>query len=262
MDLDRVAWIHGAQQPSSEKARQLTVQAGALSSALEHGVPEQMFSTEDEPVEAVSAVKAFGIANSEGQRIYRITQANQVEVLPSIHHDQNTMDEIKAALAAGKEVTTHTDPVSVPGWQGAGYVILDPETGAGAWKIGGGANGGILTLIEEISKAIIWSIATFVGIFKPFIETFSTAAAGLAFFISVLATVFNSSLNAAQKVADIAISLMSAIAVVKISAAIFSSALLFSAPLAAIGLMAVAILVVALLTIFGSSRFCVGRCNG
>jgi hypothetical protein len=24
----------------------------------------------------------------------------------------------------------------------AGYVILDPETGAGAWKIAGGANGG------------------------------------------------------------------------------------------------------------------------
>jgi hypothetical protein len=32
----------------------------------------------------------------------------------------------------------------VPGWTGAGYIILDPATGAGAWKITGGANGGSL----------------------------------------------------------------------------------------------------------------------
>lgn len=65
-------------------------------------------------------------------------------MLPSIHHNPETMDEIRAAIAAGKEVTTHTNPISVPGWQGAGYVILDPEVGDGAWKIGGGANGGFV----------------------------------------------------------------------------------------------------------------------
>lgn len=42
----------------------------------------------------------------------------------------------------GKEVIVHTDPINVPGWKGAGYIITDPETGAGAWKIGGGGNGG------------------------------------------------------------------------------------------------------------------------
>jgi hypothetical protein len=54
------------------------------------------------------------------------------------------MAEIRAALAVGKEVVTHTAAVSVPGWTGAGYVILDPQTGVGAWKIGGGNNGGWL----------------------------------------------------------------------------------------------------------------------
>jgi len=144
MDLDRIAWTNGLEDPTPEKRRQLNVQLGALSSGLEHGVPEQMFSTPEQPAEAVSAVKALSIANQQGQRIYRITQANQAEVLPKINHNPDTMDEIRAAVAAGKEATTHTDPIAVPGWEGAGYVILDPEVGDGAWRIGGGANGGFV----------------------------------------------------------------------------------------------------------------------
>ena len=41
--------------------------------------------------------------------------------LPNIHHDVDTMNEIRNALNAGKEVITRTDAVSVPGWSGAGY---------------------------------------------------------------------------------------------------------------------------------------------
>ena len=54
------------------------------------------------------------------------------------------MAEIRAALAVGKTVITHTDPVSVPGWSGAGYIILDPDTGEGAYRIGGGLDGAFL----------------------------------------------------------------------------------------------------------------------
>ncbi len=50
------------------------------------------------------------------------------------------MTEIRTALAAGLEVITHIDAVSVPGWSGVGYIILDPATGSGAFKIGGGRN--------------------------------------------------------------------------------------------------------------------------
>lgn len=64
--------------------------------------------------------------------------------LCNIHHHLDTMAEIKNALYAGKEVITHTDAVSVPGWSGAGYIITDPDTGAGAYKISGGGNGSFL----------------------------------------------------------------------------------------------------------------------
>jgi hypothetical protein len=57
--------------------------------------------------------------------------ACEASVLPFIHQSSIAMDEIESALASGRTEVAHTDPVSVPGWTGVGYVILDPDTGAG-----------------------------------------------------------------------------------------------------------------------------------
>jgi hypothetical protein len=103
-----------------------TLQIGMLSSALEHAVPEQMFADPDDslnPPDSISAVKALSKASAAGQRIYHLTQANQASTLPNIHHDSQTIDEIRATLSVGKEVMTHTDAVTVPGWSGAGYIL-------------------------------------------------------------------------------------------------------------------------------------------
>jgi hypothetical protein len=136
-----------------EKKKQFTTQVGVISSTLEHATPEQMFATDDpdaEQPDAISAVKALQIASAEGQRVYQITQENMSIALANINHDQETMDEIEASLNAGKEVITHTDAVSVPGWSGAGYIIIDPDTGAGAYKISGGTNGAFLLFLGAL----------------------------------------------------------------------------------------------------------------
>ncbi|MBI3546323.1 MAG: hypothetical protein HY081_06980 [Gammaproteobacteria bacterium] len=122
--------------------RHFQLQTGILSSVLEYAVPEQMFSTPTQRVEGISAVKALQIAASQGQRLYHITSANQAQALPNLHLDGLAMTEITQALATGKEVFAHTDRISVPGWTGEGYILFDPDTGAGAYKITGGANGG------------------------------------------------------------------------------------------------------------------------
>jgi hypothetical protein len=44
------------------------------------------------------------------------------------------------------EITAHEQPVSFYGSSQVGYIILDPQTGAGAYKIGGGENGGEIFL--------------------------------------------------------------------------------------------------------------------
>jgi hypothetical protein len=122
------------------------LQSGIISSGLEHIIPERMFSTDpNNPPNAISAVKAINIASTQGQRIYQLTSDNQSQTLPQIKLDSFALNEITAALQAGYEVITHTDPVSVPGYTGAGYVIFDPVTGDGAYKIGGGQNGSFLS---------------------------------------------------------------------------------------------------------------------
>jgi hypothetical protein len=49
--------------------------------------------------------------------------------------------------SVGRKVTVHHFPITQSGWTGTGYIITDPATGAGAYKISGGANGAILIMI-------------------------------------------------------------------------------------------------------------------
>jgi hypothetical protein len=131
---------------------QLSLQTGIISSALEHAVPEQMLSTPTQQAEGVSAVKALQIASQQGQRIYHITPKNQAQALPNLRLDGLAMTEITSALATGKEAIVHTDRISVPGWTGEGYILFDPVTGDGAYKITGGSNGGFTNINGPIAS--------------------------------------------------------------------------------------------------------------
>ena len=128
------------------------------------------------PPNAISTAKAISIANAQGQRIYHITRENIDEVLPNINQECSVIDnirnsifagseviihldpavrsEISTALFNGMEVTVHETPVNVFGWTGTGYIIIDPETGSGAYKISGGANGGFFDIIGFLDTYI------------------------------------------------------------------------------------------------------------
>jgi hypothetical protein len=63
-------------------------------------------------------------------------------VLSQLAHKALIIQDMKNAVAAGKIVTISKSTISYKGWTGAGYSIVDPNTGAGAYLIGGGADGG------------------------------------------------------------------------------------------------------------------------
>jgi hypothetical protein len=67
--------------------------------------------------------------------------------------------EIQNALNAGRTVTVHEAPITVSGWTGTGYIIDNPATGAGAYKISGGANGGMI--ITALATIVTLSVAFF-----------------------------------------------------------------------------------------------------
>ncbi|MFY9258870.1 MAG: hypothetical protein WAO71_00005, partial [Gallionella sp.] len=91
-------------------------------------------------------------------KIFTLTAANQAShatLLAQVTIDPQAMQEIQNGLAAGKEVTVHQAPITQSGWTGSGYVITDPATGAGAYKIAGGANGAWLTMLATASASVL-----------------------------------------------------------------------------------------------------------
>ena len=80
---------------------------GARYSAMEHLVPEMMFSTEESPGHGISTVKALALAAEEGQRIWTITEDNLDLALETIDLSANAKTDIRNAVNEGKVVTAH-----------------------------------------------------------------------------------------------------------------------------------------------------------
>ena len=160
---------------------------GQYASAMEHAVPEQFWvdksqcrytdengqiknPTQADCAQAVSAVKAIAIAQAQGQKIYTINQSNAATALAKLPVGGTVGQEIQSAVQAGKEVTVHEKPISAHGFTGYGYIITDPETGAGGYIIEGKGNGGFLVAfflcaISFIAAVFLIPSAPLLGLF-------------------------------------------------------------------------------------------------
>lgn len=150
MDVDYLRYHLESKDFSVTTRTTYMLRVGSLSSATEHAVPESMFRdpnlaiTDPSQPTGISAVKALTIAAAQGQKIFTLKPSNQAihsSILQNLQIGTDVKTEIADALAVGKEVTIHEKDITNNDWTGSGYVILDPDTGSGAYKISGGANG-------------------------------------------------------------------------------------------------------------------------
>jgi len=141
MDVDALALQTVAIDNDQEKLQNFVRASGYRGSGMEHLVPERMFSTELIQVKSVSVVKALAIAGSEEQKIWMIDTNNLSSALSAINLNSDTEMDIRNSVLVGKVVTVHENPIVYNGWMGEGYIISDPISGAGAYKISGGENG-------------------------------------------------------------------------------------------------------------------------
>ncbi|MEX2475107.1 transglutaminase family protein [Marinobacter sp.] len=154
MDVDAVTF-HGEAKDNDKNTRVNAMKlSGLYWSMNEHLVPEQIFSTEENPAHGISAVKALALASAEGQKLWTIDRTNLGLALDQINLDPEVEMEIRNAVQAGKTVTAHEKQISYKGWVGSGYLLIDPDTGAGAYKISGGANGG--ATISGLDELLNW----------------------------------------------------------------------------------------------------------
>jgi hypothetical protein len=144
MDVDHMSSIRVDKDNNRERWVAFNRATGARMSAMEHLVPEEMYSTEDNPAHGISAVKALRLAAAEGQKIWTITQSNLSQAMAALNLSSSVEADIRNAVRAGKEVTAHEDTINFHGRPSAGYMVIDPETGAGGYLIAGGENGGVL----------------------------------------------------------------------------------------------------------------------
>lgn len=159
MDVDHVSSMTTSKNNDHEKLVNYIKGSGYRLSAMEHLVPEQMFSTESKKANGISAVKALALASNQGQKIWQIDQSNLSTAIAAINVDSEIENEIVNAVYAGKIATVHESPVNFEGGTNVGYLLIDPDTGAGAYKISGGANGGFL----DYEGAILLGFGGFVA---------------------------------------------------------------------------------------------------
>lgn len=153
-DNDNASWIRNNKMQ------------GTRLSQMEATVPEAMYSTTDDPAHGVAAVTAIQIAASQGQKIFTITQSNIDIALNQITLPQAVIADIQNAVAAGKEITTHQMPINFYGSPEVGYLIIDPQTGAGGYHIFGGEDGAAVYM--GLATGIGFWIYIFAGTVSPF----------------------------------------------------------------------------------------------
>ncbi|PNU20353.1 hypothetical protein C2E25_07985 [Geothermobacter hydrogeniphilus] len=175
MDADYLMQVAKARDGNTDTVKQYMLSSGMTSSVLEHKVPEELFSTPDNPVEGISTVKALKIANDRGIPIYTVNQANITTVLPKLQVGQQVKTDIQNAVNAGKVVTVSQSNISFNGWVGCGYIITNPETGAGAYMISGGLSGAVFTWVV----VAFWVIALLLFCILPVPMVFVAGALGV-----------------------------------------------------------------------------------
>ncbi|MHB8882209.1 MAG: transglutaminase-like domain-containing protein [Thermodesulfovibrionales bacterium] len=155
MDVDRAMTLTKALDGDNLGVKQFMLASGVNSSVFEHSVPEQLFSTADNPAYGISAVKALQLANDQGIPIYTINQSNIAVILPQLQLDNGTIADIQNAVNAGKIVSVSKTDIQFHGWNGCGYIVIEPNSGAGAYMISGGLNG---TWADAYWVDIAWTI--------------------------------------------------------------------------------------------------------
>lgn len=178
IDVDHLAVQSVAKDNDRSKVVQYTLLSGNRASAMEHEVPEAAFSSDDKPAQGISAVKALSIASNEGQKIWTIDIGNLSEALSAINLSSEVESDIRNAVNSGKIAIAHEAPVAFANGSNAGYLLLDTQTGAGAYMIAGGENGGFLDMLDGwLAKleALIGDLEGWLGDAGPFLRPLQKA---------------------------------------------------------------------------------------
>ncbi|MCP4548720.1 MAG: RHS repeat protein, partial [bacterium] len=114
---------------------------GIQGSFLEGFVLDQLFGRGMHP--ALSTAQILMEAGRQNIPVYRITARNIDAALPLLAVSEAVKEDIAHAVRTGKHAVVPQSDLQIGNWTGTGYIIQDLDTGAGAYLLEGGLNGGI-----------------------------------------------------------------------------------------------------------------------
>jgi hypothetical protein len=162
------------------RVRQFMEITGLAGSFWEHGLVESIHG-----FPSVSAVKALQVATAAGIPVHRITAANLAAILPLLQLPDTVLADVQNAIAAGLEVQVPEREAPINDWLGVGYIITDPTSGAGTYRISGGLNGGATTttaagdaIVEVFQGPFAWLLNVLDMLTRNFIVEAAVVAEG------------------------------------------------------------------------------------
>ncbi len=156
-DVHSVTSLNGDDSVS----KKYMLSTGILGSLYESVVWEELTGEE-----SISTISILAKAQENDIDILNISTLNLDSGLNELHTDETTKQEIIKAVNEGKTVIIPTENTVIGDWHGTGYILLDRATGAGAYMISGGLNGGCTKAILGIEEllATIGSAAAIAGL--------------------------------------------------------------------------------------------------
>jgi len=160
IDVDRDIYSPFSITGNKNDTKSYMISSGMLGSTLEHSILEQIYQ-----VPSVSALKIIQIANDRGVPIYIINSTNVNDVLPKLQVSGEIKSGIINEVTKGKIVTIPEHNIQFNSWKGLGWIIIDPESGAGAYMISGSlAGGGWSGCVKDLGVWFFGSLPKNIGI--------------------------------------------------------------------------------------------------
>ena len=187
IDVDHDVFAVTSLEGKKENEIAYMMNTGVLGSSMEHVIHEQIFQ-----IPAVSSIKILTEASERGIPIYSISKDN-IDKLSEINVSSSVKNDIRNAVNSGKIVTIPKQEIRYYDWQGAGYIVMDPETGAAGYMISGGLAGGSVAIDIAVTLvgliALVWAIFDVITIAMAFLAATNPFLIVLFFGLYVLSVI-------------------------------------------------------------------------
>jgi cell wall-associated NlpC family hydrolase len=154
IDVDKNEYSPFPYDGNQDRVRDFMIVSGLGSSAWEDRVLQAFYD-----IPSVSAARLLRFANQQGVPVYIIDGSNIATTLTQLQVSSEVADDIRNAVNAGRKVIISKADVQYEGWNGVGYIVLDPTTGAAGYMISSGTAGGMsgkkpATSVRNVSQYI------------------------------------------------------------------------------------------------------------